>query len=862
MIVVPTLHPAALLRGRDEESGLAKFEQTTIADIAKALRLTRERPRWDERVIWERDSVGRLKNLFPTPEEVIEFCRNALGHPVATDVESTGEQVMAAQLMCGGFASANGTAMCVPFLKRGGSRYWAPHDEARVRWAVGQLLASRDTTKIIHNKSFDETVYWLNGLPVAGRVEDTLQAHHVIDSELPHALGFCGTRYLDTRYWKDDVKGDEGWLYLDDEILRAYNLRDCISTRELFPIFQAELAKMGPRSQALYEQEMRITSLMARATVRGIGVDFWRRDCETASIPIYSKDGKSVMAYQKGLGPRLRDQMNSALVTLRQLAGTSAFDPMKPVQLKELLFSRLRFPIVKMSESGLHPSTDKEAMVLLALAAGTVEQKGAIKALADFKSAQKGLSTFVDGLKITGDGRFHPTWKALTTTGRLASSPNAQNFSTAIKQIFCAGEPRFGPDKPTDWEFSGVDLSQAELRSIAYFANDPNLLTMYQRGINVHTVNAGLLFRVRPDAGHKDLDAVTESYLRNEAVPQLLKGSFDTFSKMNDGAWKGARTLAKNFEFGCLEASTQVALLNGSKPICEVQPGDWTWCWANEQYTPTKVKRAWSKGRMPCVRVVMQEQGHQPKSVVVTADHRMLLRSGAYKPAGELQPNDRLMPPFRRYTAAVVSVWPCGEHEVWDLEVEHPAHNFALEKSVFVSNSAYGAEDDTKFEVLRSKRDPATNELLFPLLRRSEVEATSIIWKRLRPYVIKYWATVQAEIKTRGYGLCPISGRVRWFRGGFKRNEMLNWNIQTSIASFMNERMLEIQDIFDRETGGSALVVQQVHDSLNSENLKGYSKRAAEVMRDVLSRPIALPGHPQATFPPDKVLHGSHLDKV
>lgn len=1078
MIVVPTLHPAALLRGRDEESGLSKFEETVKADIGKAIRLTRERPRWDERVIWERDSVGRLKNLFPTPEEVIEFCRNALGHPTSTDVESTGEQVMAAQLMCAGFASSNGTALCVPFLKRGGSRYWAPHDEQRVRWAVGQLLADRSTVKILHNKEFDKTVYWLNGLPVDGPTEDcyvesetefltefgwrkyddikqgtklatvsktgqleyqdffrrvskpytgvihtietahsravvthnhrmfvrpfyrqrtekigewefrraeklgqgsdqfdvrvgfeagnsagarfadgvsfgpefmrmfglwitdgcliwpkqpkqlqawqrgprgfrilqapngpaihelnrlkkfftgmlkrqrsmvrwrhpkgkrrfrktvtevtfelnhpmlasklldwcgrysknrrlpdfvlglaedlraallqglllgdsgivagrrvyrtackglagdvqalalslgyaatihwaggcwgvtlwkqkldragtgaaydsvkkrkrsarvvcfsvpnetlvtrsrgkpafhgnTMQQHHVIDSELPHALGYCMTRYLDARYHKDDVKGAEGWLYLDDEQLRSYNLRDCIGTRELFPVFCGELNLLGARAWALYRQECELTALMARATVRGLAVDFWRRDCETASIPVYAKDGKTVVGYQKGLGPRLRDQMNGALATLRQLAGHSSFDPMKPAQLKWLLFDRLKFPIVKMSESGLHPSTDKEAMVLLALAAGTAEQRACIKALADFKQGQKFLSTFVEGLKITGDGRFHPTWKMLTTSGRFASSPNAQNWRKNVKAIFCAGEPRFSPDQHTDWEYSGVDLKQAEMRGIAYDAHDPRLLQMYQQDLNVHTVNLAMSLRVRPPIGHGDLDPATEAYIRT-TLPQLLGIDFSALIEMTGNALKGARTLIKNDGFG----------------------------------------------------------------------------------------------------------------------------------------RNYGGEDEVVFGILRAARDPDTNELLFPNLKRSEVEANGVMWRKLNVGIVRWWTKKIADVKRLGYYQCPISGRIRWFRGGQKRTDVLGTPIQMMIASFMNERTLEIQAAFDRELSGQALVVQQVHDALNSENLKSVGKRVAEIKTEILSRPISLPGHPNAVFPPDKILRGSHLSDV
>jgi hypothetical protein len=400
---------------------------------------------------------------------------------------------------------------------------------------------------------------------------------------------------------------------------------------------------------------------------------------------------------------------------------------MKPVQLKELLFSRLRFPVVKLSESGLHPSTDKEAMVLLALAAGTPEQKAAIKALADFKQGQKFLSTFVDGLKTTSDGRFHPSWKLLTTSGRFASSPNAQNWRKNVKAIFCAGAPRFGPSDTSPREFSGVDLAQAEMRGIAYDANDQRLLQMYAQNLNVHTVNLGMSLRVRPPIGHKDLDAQTEAYLR-QMIPVQLGGqwTFDLLTEMSGNALKSARTLIKNDGFG----------------------------------------------------------------------------------------------------------------------------------------RNYGGEDEVVFSILRAARDPDTNELIFPTLKRSEVEANGVMWRRLNTGIIKWWAKKLADAKQLGYYQCPISGRIRWFRGGQKKNDVLGTPIQMMIASFINERTLEIQRVYDQETGGDCLIVQQVHDALNADNDKGYSARAAQVMTQVLSRPIALPGHPNATFPPDKVLHGSHLDQV
>ena len=92
---------------------------------------------------------------------------------------------------------------------------------------------------------------------------------------------------------------------------------------------------------------------------------------------------------------------------------------------------------------------------------------------------------------------------------------------------------------------------------------------------------------------------------------------------------------------------------------------------------------------------------------------------------------------------------------------------------------------------------------------------------------------------------------------------MLNRPVQSGVASHMNERTLEIQALFDRETGGDCLIVQQVHDAINADAPDGYAKRAGEVMKATLSRPRDdIPGHPGAVLPVDEITSGTHLDEV
>lgn len=710
MILVPTLHPGVLSKSSgDDHAGQVKFFETVLDDFRKAKRLTTSRPTWDESAIWKRDSTGRPVALFPTLQDLVAFFAGARGHLTAVDVETTGESPLACQLICIGFCTDVGEVLCVPFLRQGGTRYWHPVDEMLVMDLVRFFLADWSTPKLFHNGSFDCAVLYGQGFPVGNWAHDTMAAHHVVDSELPHGLAYLGSRYLDIRYWKDDVKGGTGWLDLEDMVLRSYNLRDCIVTMHCNTVMQREVKKLG--LVHLYSQELKLNQIFTRATIRGIAVDFERRD---STAPEIDKKTGQPTGKLMGLGPQLRQTREAARRVLCQIAGGSGFDPQKPVHLRYLLFDQLKFPIVKRSASGDHPSTDKDALVLLALVADTTEQKAVLRALIEERTASKMLGTFVEGLTVLGDGCFHPSWKLLTTSGRFASSPNAQNWSKKLKRIF---RSRLGH------KLVGVDLSQAELRYVTYLSNEATLGAMYASGVNVHSANMIVRLGIKLPPGHKDMDGPTETYCRG----YLGDAAYDALPVLPVSRVKSVRTLIKNDEFGRI----------------------------------------------------------------------------------------------------------------------------------------YGAEDETVYRVLRSKRDPDTNDLLFPDIKLSEVEANGVKWKReLRRGIVAWWSKNIDEITKRGYSKCHLSGRVRWFREGFKKNELLNNPVQTGIASWMNQNTIDIQETYDKETGGQCQIIQQVHDALNAEAPDGYEQRAGEVMTEMLGREFSLPGHPHARLPPDPVQIGTHLDEI
>ena len=101
----------------------------------------------------------------------------------------------------------------------------------------------------------------------------------------------------------------------------------------------------------------------------------------------------------------------------------------------------------------------------------------------------------MDGLRpLIKRGKVHTTYnQTLTSTGRLSSSdPNLQNIpirnemGKEIRKLFCS---KYGV-------FVGADYSQIELRLLAAFSEDDNLLDSFRRGEDIHARVAGELMGI------------------------------------------------------------------------------------------------------------------------------------------------------------------------------------------------------------------------------------------------------------------------------------------------------------------------------------------------------------------------------
>ncbi|RIL05412.1 MAG: DNA polymerase I [Proteobacteria bacterium] len=240
---------------------------------------------------------------------------------------------------------------------------------------------------------------------------------------------------------------------------------------ELAPLLVEHLARDG--IDALFRDvEMPLVAVLARMERAGVRVD-------DGALRALSRE------YERELA-RIEAEIHS-------LAG-GPFQIGSPKQLQAVLFERLKLPVVRKTKTGF--STDEAVLEQLASQHPLPARILAYRRLAKLKS------TYVDALPPLVDpksGRIHPCFHQTgAATGRLsASNPNVQNIpirseeGVRIREAFVAREGAL---------LLSADYSQVELRILAHFSRDAELLEAFRSGEDVHRRTAAGVLGIAPEA--------------------------------------------------------------------------------------------------------------------------------------------------------------------------------------------------------------------------------------------------------------------------------------------------------------------------------------------------------------------------
>lgn len=435
----------------------------------------------------ERSTIESAKAVFKnytfitvtTREQLQELCRQLEKHKkCALDTEGSGLQPL--------HDSFAGISLCI----EKDTTYYIPFghqvDQAQlprelVLESLKPFFENASYIKYLHNTKFDQEVFWNAGIELKGVAFDTMIAASLLAQEGQRV----GLKALSERYFNepmlsydDVVKGQKlkDFSHVPLDVATLYSGADSLQTFRLQPILAKELHEIPQLERLFHDIEMPLSQVLLAMEIEGIYVN----PAELQQLGIDMTHEMKV----------LEQKIHTFVPDSRTVNLNS------PKQIEQLLFHELKLPPQKKSSKGTSYSTDQEVLEIL------VEHHPIAALILEYRELSKLKSTYVDALPTCINpktGRVHTSYNQISVaTGRLASTdPNLQNIPAAASGYGGAIRAAFKP-KPGHI-FLSADYSQIELRILAHFSQDENLVQAFLSGHDIHAQTASRLFDVPLD---------------------------------------------------------------------------------------------------------------------------------------------------------------------------------------------------------------------------------------------------------------------------------------------------------------------------------------------------------------------------
>lgn len=332
-------------------------------------------------------------------------------------------------------------------------------------------------------------------------------------------------------------------LDIPEDELSLYNCSDSNATLRLEQYFQLF---RGWKEDRLYHLELKVCKILCKMEMQGIKVN---RELLVKLNVEYEKQISEVESIVQNLVAFSTDwfQQNNKL------------NISSPKQLQELLYKRLKINTkgIKLNKSGY--STDEGSLQIALNNCETLDQKGILESILEYRKLNKIKSTYIEGLlkNTTTVDRIHTNFnQCLTVTGRLSSSkPNLQNVPKDSRKCFVANLGK---------KIVAIDYSQCELRILAHFSQEPVLLDAFNHDLDPHlevakkllkkqdiskeerrickTINFGVIYgmeaaKLAEMTGYLKKDA--EKFLRDywQEFPNIANFMRDTYTKVLESGY-------------------------------------------------------------------------------------------------------------------------------------------------------------------------------------------------------------------------------------------------------------------------------------------------------------------------------------
>lgn len=393
--------------------------------------------------------------------------------------------------------------------------YYVPinHNYLGVEKQIPEESALKAIEKILqkkvlgHNLKFDFKMLRRYGINTPTPYADTMILTWIISPDSAVGLDSVAKRYLNHENikFKEIVGKKQNFSNIDLITATKYAAEDAFITLRLYEKLKERL--WDDVKWDLENIEWPFINLLIDMENEGIKVD---------------------IDYLEELEIKISQKLEELTKEIYNLAG-SEFNIKSPKQLGYVLFETLKLPTKRKTKTGY--STDEKVLNSLKDAHPIIEK------LLEYRKLDKLFSTYIIPLKERAKkDKNHKIYTNFlqtgTATGRLSSkNPNLQNIPTSteinIRNAFIAEKL-----------FVSLDYSQIELRLLAHFSKDPELVKAFQENSDIHqktadiigtsrsiakSINFGLIYGMGP----KKLSETINISMKE--AKEFIKKYFDSF---------------------------------------------------------------------------------------------------------------------------------------------------------------------------------------------------------------------------------------------------------------------------------------------------------------------------------------------
>ncbi len=466
---VATYHPAAVMRAPD-------LFRDYASDIFKVLNKSEPEPEPVVDVHICRDTVQALEQLEILMEATVTSC----------DLETTG------------FSSVQDTIMSIAFgaLLEDGSGYSVVipievAEKPKVKKAIKDFIKSDVHVMPFHNIKFDLQFLqvWLKEKVRPPHPKDTMLMQYAQDERgTGHAGSGRGYRSIGLkdqariRYDIPDYTFDFKKFFKtppeerDWDSMYTYQGMDVYTTCRLLEDLEQELEEESSKLPGLVENLLLPAALMFT-------------EVEQTGIPID-------IPYMQDLLEKKNKELETMEVSLKEMAKEVGVDPFNPgthQQVKTVL-KNMKFPVLSTGKTELSLLLDDPKLT----ATWPENVHTFVETIIDYRQASVVASTYIEGVlkRLDPDGRVRPDVIIPgADTGRLSyRDPNPQNQPLLMGPII-----RDGYIAIPGYTLILADYSQLELRTAAWYSQDPFMIQIFKDGRDIHSEAAVKVFHKPPE---------------------------------------------------------------------------------------------------------------------------------------------------------------------------------------------------------------------------------------------------------------------------------------------------------------------------------------------------------------------------